>query len=135
MHKIFGKEYDDDEELQEKLMFYKNKVEQAKKDLSSLLSEYRQVDEFLKFLLNNFKFIMINPDLNEKNKKLKIVELISSFKAKYKEIIESFKTEIYDFLYLRNLKEEIIRYLKSNYQILVSYIIQSQSLEMADLNL
>jgi hypothetical protein len=116
-------------------MFYKNKVEQAKKDLSSLLSEYRQVNEFLKFLLNNFKFIMINPDLNEKNKKVKIVELISSFKSKYKEIIESFKTKIYDFLYLRNLKEEIIRYLKLNYQILVSYIIQSQSLEMADLNL
>jgi hypothetical protein len=136
LHKVrkdmFG-DLHDNEQAQRKLLLISEKYDRSLIDLKSLYKSYDEINSNLKYLYNNFQFLWTNPILNEKNKKMKIIEFLTKFSEEFKKTINNLREMKIEFDYLNNLKEELIKFFINKFQVVVAYIIHSRSFSNVDL--
>jgi hypothetical protein len=122
-----------DEKGKQKFLLIREKFEMSLIDLKNIYSNYDVINSNLKFLYNNYQYLLTNPILNEKNKRMKIIEFITEFSKQFKNTICKFRDEKIEFSYLNDLKEELIKFCVNKFQIVVAYIINSRSFSNVDL--
>jgi hypothetical protein len=119
----------------EKLLLIDEKYTQGKNDLKILKEEYSKINLKGKYLLNSFQHITTNTNLNETNKRNKLIEFINNYKTEFsKDLIEFSKIKI-DFTYLNQLKLELIKFLKLRYEIITHQIVESFDLNIDNIEL
>ena len=116
-----------------KYLAIREKFEMSLIDLKNIYSNYDVINSNLKFLYNNYQYLLTNPILNEKNKRMKIIEFITKFSEQFKNTICKFRDEKIEFSYLNDLKKELIKFCVNKFQIVVAYIINSRSFSNVDL--
>jgi hypothetical protein len=123
----------DSEEYEEKIILIKKKFDESKKHMKLITQTYESINTNLKYLFNNYQYLISNPNINEKNKKMKLTEFINHYSDQFRNQINEFREVMIEFDYLSKLRDEIVKFLFNRYQLIVSYIVQSKSL--SDVNL
>jgi hypothetical protein len=111
-----------------KLLLVKKKFNHAIRDLKILQDMYADINTHLKYLYNNFQYLITNPILNDSNKNFKLSEFLKEFYADFKKLIIQVNERQFDFTYLCQLKEEFIKFSINRYQLMVAYMIHSRKL-------
>jgi hypothetical protein len=116
-----------------KLLLVRKKLNLATKDLKTLKDAYVEINDYLKFLYNNYQYLVTNPTYNESNKNYKLTEFLREFSEEYKKLIKNVNEKQIDFTYLGQLKEELIKFSINRYQLMLAYMIHSRKLILGNL--
>lgn len=130
--KIYG-DLNDNKEKQEHLLLIKETYDRSLIDLKIIKTTYVSICTNLNLLYNNYVSIIVNPNMNEKNKKVKIIQVILEFSEEFKKSIKNFKEKNIKFNCLSNIKDELIKTCINKFQIIVAYIIHSKSISNVEL--
>jgi hypothetical protein len=114
----------------EYFLLIKGKFNQAQIDLKTINEIYYKLKGYLNYFFSQHLFITNNPMLNEKNKKLKLVEFIDEFGLEISKELKAFKELEFGFDYLQSLKNELHMFCENRYEILYNYIVGARSLEV-----
>jgi hypothetical protein len=126
--------YMKDEQLDDKeLLIITEKLDEATRDIKILKDAYADINNNLKYLYNNFQYLITNAVLNEKNKNVKLAEFFNKFCEEFKIILKKLREKQFDYGYLSKLKDEIIKFSVNRYQLLVAYIVNTR--KIVDVNL
>lgn len=103
------------------------------RDLEKLNEEFEKLNLFTKKLYSDFDYLHTNADLNEKNKKIKITELIENITQRFELEVKKFNELKFESNYLENLKVELLTFVLTRYELIVKFIIEVKNLNEKNL--
>lgn len=126
---VAEEERKNDQEEIEKLAQVEENYKMAVKELHYLQENYYKLNTHLKHFINQYEYIVSNHNLNEKNKKIKLVEFINEFMTQFHPKLKAFCEIKVCMSYLDQIKEELLKFIKLRYEMFYKYIQEVKELK------
>lgn len=102
---------------------------ESDEDLDYLYNNFNKLSTEITSLLNYIEFIETHINMNEENKKYKLVQFLSNFCQNYTTLTNEIKQTVCHHKLTSSIKDNIVKFFEIKYKLLLNYAIQSKKLE------
>ena len=121
------------EELEKKNKDCKEEVkmfnsQESNEDLMFLFDKYNEFNTEINSIINYIEFITTNININEDNKKIKLVNFFKTFAQNFQKILKSYSERSFQNQLMVSLKDNFIRFFATRYSIITKYAFEIYNL-------
>lgn len=97
-------------------------------DLDYIRTNFNKLCTEITSLFNYIEFIETHINMNEKNKKYKLIQFLSDFCQNYKILTSEIKLTVCHHTLTSSIKDNIVKFFEIKYKLLINYAVLSQKL-------
>ena len=102
--------------------------QESNEDLMFLFDKYNEFNTEINSIINYIEFITTNININEDNKKIKLVNFFKTFAQNFQKILKSYSERSFQNQLMVSLKDNFIRFFATRYSIITKYAFEIYNL-------